>query len=195
VTWKNNLLYYICMSFNFSDFDNHVDDTVEWLEAELDKIRSGRVSSGILNDITVSVYDSETPLEQLASIGNEGPRTLRVDVYDGSQIDEVETAIQMADLGASIIKDSSGLRLNFPEMTEENRKEAMERAESKREEAKISLRKEREKTLKQIESAESEGDISEDQMHRHKEKLEDKMQKAKDRLDQLVTNKKEALET
>jgi ribosome recycling factor len=183
------------MSFNFSDFDNHVEDTVDWLETELGKIRSGRVSSGILNDITVSVYGSETPLEQLASIGNEGPRTLRVDVYDASQIDQVETAIQMADLGASIMKDSSGLRLNFPEMTEENRKEAMERAESKQEEAKISLRKEREKTLKQIESAESEGDISEDQMHRQKEKLEDKMQKAKDRLNQLIEDKREALET
>jgi len=182
------------MSFDFSNFDTHIEETIDWLKSELDKIRSGRVSSGILNDITVSVYGSETPMEQLASIGNEGPRTLRVDVYDAGQIDEVETALQKADLGASIMKDDSGIRLNFPEMTEQNRKEAMERAKSKREEARISLRKQREKTLKEIESAEADGDISEDQMHRHKEKLEEKMQEAKDNLDQLVADKRESLE-
>lgn len=182
------------MSFDFSEFDTHADETVGWLASELDKIRSGRVSSGILNDITVSVYGSDTPLEQLASIGNEGPRTLRVDVYDATQIDEVETALHGADLGASIMKDDSGLRLNFPEMTEENRKEAMERAESKREQARISLRKQREQTLKKIESSEKDGDISEDQMHRFKETLEEKMQDAKEELDQLVADKREALE-
>jgi len=182
------------MSFDFSNFDTHVEDTVEWLKSELDKIRSGRVSSGILNDISVSVYGAKTPLEQLASIGNEGPRTLRVDVYDANQINDIETALRQADLGASIIKDDLGLRLNFPEMTQKNRKEAMEKAQAKREEANISLRKEREKTRNKIESTEDDGNISEDQMHRQKEKLEEKMQDAKDRLDQLIADKRESLE-
>lgn len=182
------------MSFDFSSFDTQVEETADWLREELNKIRSGRVSGAILNDISVSAYGSKTPLEQLAGITNEGPRTLRVNVYDASQIDAAEKALRKADLGASIAKDESGLRLNFPEMTEENRKKAIQRAKSKREEARVSLRKVRQEVAQEIESAEESGDISEDQKYRLKEKLDEKMQSAKSKLDELVEEKKQDLQ-
>jgi len=181
------------MSVDFKQFDNKAQEAKEWLESELDKIRSGRVSGSILTDISVSVYGSQTPLEQLASIGNEGPRTLRIDVYDAGQIDAVEKAIQKADLGASIAKDDSGLRLNFPEMTEKNREEAMQRAKDKREDARVSLRKARESMINDIDAAENDGDISEDEAYGMKETLEEKMQETKDSLDQMVADKRESL--
>lgn len=181
------------MSVDFSQFDQKAQEAEEWLESELDKIRSGRVSGSILNDISVSVYGSQTPLEQLASIGNEGPKTLRIDVYDAGQIDAVEKAIQKADLGASIAKDDSGLRLNFPEMTEKNRKQAMRRAKDKREEARVSLRKAREAMINKIEAAEQDSEISEDQAYNMKETLEEKMQETKARLDEMVEEKRDSL--
>jgi ribosome recycling factor len=181
------------MSVDLVQFDDKAEEAKNWLQNELDKIRSGRVSSSILNDVSVSVYGSQTPLEQLASIGNEGPRTLRIDVYDAGQIDAIQKAIQKADLGASIAKDDSGLRLNFPEMTEKNREEAMQRAKEKREEARVSLRKAREAMIRDIESAEDDGDISEDEQYRLKETLEEKMQETKDALDAMVEKKRESL--
>lgn len=181
------------MSVDFSQFNQKQKEAEDWLEKELDKIRSGRVSGSILTDISVSVYGSQTPLEQLASIGNEGPRTLRIDVYDAGQIDAVEKAVQKADLGASIAKDDSGLRLNFPEMTEKNRKEAMQRAKDKREEARVSLRKARENMINKIDSAEQDGEISEDEAYRLKETLEDKMQEAKESFDEMINDKRESL--
>ncbi len=181
------------MSVDFTQFDTKAQETKDWLESELDKIRSGRVSGSILADISVSVYGSQTPLEQLASIGNEGPRTLRIDVYDANQIDAVEKAVQKADLGASIAKDDSGLRLNFPEMTEKNREEAMQRAKDKREEARVSLRKARENMINKIDSAENEGEISEDEAYRLKEALEEKMQETKSTFDEMIEDKRESL--
>jgi ribosome recycling factor len=182
------------MSIDFSPFDKQASKTEDWLEDELKKIRSGRVSGAIINDVSVSVYGSQTPLEQLASIGNEGPRTLRVNVYDAEQVDAVKTALQQADLGASIGQDSEGVRLNFPEMTEKNRKQAIQRAKDKREQARVSLREARQEMLQTIEDREADGDISEDDMFRHKETLEEKMQETKSALDEMVEDKREQLE-
>lgn len=181
------------MSVDFTQFDTKAQEVTDWLASELDKIRSGRVTGSILTDISVSVYSSQTPLEQLASIGNEGPRTLRIDVYDASQIDAVEKAVQKADLGASIAKDDSGLRLNFPEMTEKNRKEAMQRARDKQEEARVSLRKARENMINKIDSAENEGELSEDEAYRLKETLEEKMQETKSTFEEMIEDKRESL--
>lgn len=181
------------MSFDFSSFEKAVTETKDWLTNELGKIRSGRVSGSMLNDITAEVYGEQTPLEQLASIGNEGPRTLRLNVYDASQINTIEKALQQADLGASIAKDDSGLRLNFPEMTEKNRQAALDRAKEKLEQARVSLREKRQEVMQAIEDQEDAGDISEDEMYRYKETLNEKMRNAKEALEQLVEDKREEL--
>jgi ribosome recycling factor len=183
------------MSTDFSQFEKKIEEVKSWLEGELAKIRSGRVSGNILDGITAQVYGQSTPIDQLASIGNEGPRTLRVDVYDSSQIDAVKKAIQQADLGAAIAPDSEGVRLNFPEMTEENKKEAMSRANEKLEKARVSLREARNETKDRLQTAETDGDLSEDELHRAKKRLEEKMQSAQDDLEQMVADKETALQS
>lgn len=181
------------MSYDFTQLDTKIEETKDWLAAEFDKIRTGRATASVLDDVTVDSYGTQTPLNQLGSIGNEGPRTLRVDVYDASQIDAVEKALQQAEIGASIAKDDSGLRLNFPELTEENRKQAHERAKAKLEEARVSLRSEREEAWNTIRELEDEGEIAEDEKFRLKEKLEDRIKDANEQMQETLEKKQEKL--
>lgn len=181
------------MSYDFSQLDVKINETKEWLEAELDKIRTGRATASVLDDVTVESYGTQTPVNQLGSIGNEGPRTLRIDVYDASQIDAVEKALQQAEIGASIAKDDSGVRLNFPELTEENRQQALDRAKAKLEEARVSLRGEREEAWNEIRELEDDGEIAEDEKYRLKEKLEARIKEANDGMDEMLEAKQEKL--
>jgi len=182
------------MSYNFSSLETKIKETNSWLSAELEKIRAGRASASVLDGVKVEVYGAETPINQLGSIGNEGPRTLRVSIYNSSQIDAVEKALQQADLGASITKDDSGLRLNFPDLTEENRRQAFDRAKAKTEEARVSLRGEREDVWNDIKNQEKEGEIAEDDKFRYKDQLEEKIKQANESLQELLDNKKGQLE-
>lgn len=181
------------MSYDFSELDTKIEETKNWLQTELDKIRTGRATPSILDDITVESYGTQTPVNQLGSIGNEGPRTLRIDVYDASQIDAVEKALQQAEIGASLAKDDSGVRLNFPELTEENRQQAHDRAKAKLEEARVSLRSEREETWNEIKELEDDGEISEDKKYRLKDKLEERITSANEEMKKLLEKKQEQL--
>lgn len=183
------------MSYSFSKLETKIEETKSWLQTELDKIRAGRASVGVLDGITVESYGAQTPLNQLGSIGNEGPRTLRIDVYDSSQIDAVEKALQQSNIGASIAKDDSGVRLNFPELTQENRKQALDRAKAKLEEAKVSLRGVREDVWNEIKELEDEGEITEDEKFRLKETMEEKIKKANEHMQQLLADKQEKLQS
>lgn len=179
--------------YDFSKLNKKIEETKNWLITELEKIRAGRASGSVLDGITVESYGSQMPLQQLASIGNEGPRTLRVDVYDASQINAVEKAIQQSDIGASIAKDDSGLRLNFPELTQENRKRSLDQVKAKFEEAKVSLRGVREDIWNEIKDLEDDGEIPEDEKFRLKEKMEAKIKGANDEMQELMEAKQEKL--
>lgn len=182
------------MSYDFSSLDKKINETKKWLEAELDKIRTGRATASVLDDVVVDSYGADTPINQLGTINNEGPRTLRIDVYDGSQIEAIEKALQQADLGASIAKIDSSLRLNFPDLTEENRRQAFDKAKAKLEEARVSLRGEREDVWNQIKTQEKEGDIGEDEKFRFKEQLEEKIKKANEKMLKVLEKKKSQLD-
>jgi len=181
------------MTYNFSKLNEKIEETKSWLSTELEKIRAGRATASVLDGITVDAYGTQTPLNQVGSIGNEGPRTLRIDVYDASQIDEVEKSLQQAEVGASIAKDDSGVRLNFPELTEENRKQSINRAKSKFEEAKVSLRGVREDVWNEIKKLEDDGEITEDEKFNFKEKMEKKVKDANQKMQEFVEGKQEKL--
>lgn len=182
------------MSYDFSSLETKITETKNWLQSELDKIRTGRASASVLDDVTVKSYGADTSINQLGRIGNEGPRTLRIDIYDASQIEAVEKALQQADLGASIARVDSSLRLSFPELTEENRNQALDRAKAKAEEARVSLRGEREEVWNDLKQQESAGEIGEDEKFRYKDKLEEKIKQANESIKELVEKKREQLE-
>jgi ribosome recycling factor len=155
-----------------NDFQKRAQEITAWLEREYTSIRSGQATPGLLDGIKVSSYGTLVPLNQVGSVSVEDARTLRISLWDAGQVSTVETAIREADLGLSVVTDSSGLRVIFPELTSERRSQLLKLAKSKLEDARVSLRSIRDEVMKQIDKDEKAGEISEDQKFSQKEAVQ-----------------------
>ena len=99
------------------DLQQKLNETKDWLKNEFSGIRTGQASPGLLDRVKVESYGSTVPLNQVGTVGVEDARTLRISVWDASQIAGVEESIRNANLGVSLVTDSPGLRVIFPELT------------------------------------------------------------------------------
>ncbi len=179
------------MAYSFIAFKNKTKDIEDWFKKELSTLRTGRATPLILDTVAVEVYGSRMSISQLASITTEDPRTLRIAPWDLSQCKEIEKAIITSNLGLSVSVDEKGLRVSFPELTSERRVQLVKAAKAKLEEARISLRAEREKILNDIQAQEKEGSMSEDEKFRSKNELQKIIDEANAGLE-VVLSKKEA---
>ncbi len=136
--------------YDFSSFKKQGSETVEWLKREFTGIRTGRATPAILDNVTVESYGTMMKIKEVASIGIEDARTLRVSPWDMSQVKGIEKGIMLADLGLSVSVDDKGLRVNFPELSTERRQSLMKVAKQKLEEARVAIRTEREKIKREI---------------------------------------------
>lgn len=170
-----------------------VQETKEWLKKEYSTIRTGQSSPALLDGVKVESYGTFMPLNQVGTIGVEDARTLRVSLWDTSQIAAVEQAIRDADLGVSVMTDSSGVRVVFPELTSERREQLLKLAKSKLEESRIAVRAIRDEAMKQIEKAEKAGDISEDDKFTQKETVQNVIDVINKELDALCAQKEQEL--
>ena len=170
-----------------------LDDIKQWLTREYASIRTGQANPSLLDTIKVESYGTLLPLNQVGSIGVEDARTLRISPWDASQISAIEQALQEADLGLSVVTDSSGLRAIFPELTAERRIQLVKLAKSKLEDARISVRAARDEFMKQIDQAEKAGDISEDEKFSQKEQVQRAIDACNQALDSLAKQKEEEL--
>jgi len=176
-----------------TDISKKLEEVQTWLAGEFAGIRSGQASPAILDSIKVESYGAHVPLNQVGSIGIEDARTLRVSVWDASQIVAVESAVSDANLGVSVSSDSAGLRVVFPELTTERREQLMKLAKAKQEEARIRVRHVRDDIMKTVEKAEKDGDISEDEKFTHKEKIQKDIEAMNATLDTLFAKKEAEL--
>ena len=147
-------------------------DVVLWLEKEFSGIRTGQATPALLDSIRVESYGTLMPLQQVGSVGIEDARTLRIVPWDASQVTLVEKAIREADLGISVMSDSAGLRVVFPELTGERRQQLSKIAKGKLEDARVSVRAIRDDIMKEIDAAQKAGDISEDDKFTKKEQVQ-----------------------
>ena len=161
------------MSYDFTKLKEETKNVENWLIKEFSSIRTGLVSVSLLDNIKVEIYGALTPVNQMASVTIEDPKTLRISPWDLSQVKEVEKSIIDADLGVSVAVDDKGIRLSFPDLTGDRRNELVKSAKNKLEQAKISLRGERDKVWNDIQSKEKLNEISQDE----KFQLKDGMQK------------------
>ena len=173
------------------DIDKKLQETQDWLQNEFTGIRTGQASPGLLDKVHVESYGSKVPLNQVGTVGIEDARTLRVSIWDTSQISVVEQAIRDADLGVSVSTDSAGLRVIFPELTAERREQLLKLAKAKLEDARIAVRSVRDDVMKQIEKSGKEGDLSEDEVFAQKDTIQSAVDSANKTLEDLF-NKKEA---
>jgi len=174
-----------------NEFEKRLTEVGNWLSSEYASIRTGQATPTLLDGVKVESYGSQMPINQVASVGSEDARTLRVSPWDSSLIKTIETAIRDADLGVSVVTDSSGLRVIFPELTGERRTQLLKLAKSKLEDGRVSIRAARDEMMKEIDAQEKNGDISEDEKFTQKESVQKLVDAANRNLEALY-NKKEA---
>jgi ribosome recycling factor len=160
------------MAYNFKNFDTRADDIVTWLSREFSGIRTGRATPMLLDLIQVESYGTRVPINQVGSVNVEDPRTLRINVWDQTAVRAVEKAIVEADLGISVVADSAGLRVIFPELTGERRTQLLKLAKAKLEESRVSIRGARDEAMKEIDALQKANELSEDERFNAKEDLQ-----------------------
>jgi ribosome recycling factor len=134
-----------------------MEDSIEHLHKELVKIRTGKASPAMLNDLLVSYYGNPTPMNQVANVGTQDSRTLVIQPYDKSALSDIEKAIFEANLGLTPQNDGDIVRINIPPLTEDRRKTLVKHAKHLGEETKVSLRSARHKLMDFIKNAVKEG--------------------------------------
>ena len=163
--------------------------TVEATRAELARIRSGRASTALVDNVRVDYYGAETPLNQLASIAVPEPRLLVITPWDKTQIDNIEKALLKADLGLTPNSDGNLIRIPIPPLNEERRKELVKRVKRVAEEGKVALRNIRRDANEATKKAEKSGDVSEDDAHRDKEEIQKITSEFSEKIDELAAKK------
>jgi ribosome recycling factor len=172
-----------------SEANTKMDQAVEHTAVEFGGIRTGRANAGILSRVTVEYYGTETPLQQLASFSVPEARMLVVQPFDKSSMQAIERAIQEADLGLNPSNDGNIIRLAFPSLTEERRKELVKVVHGIAEDGKIAVRNVRRHSKDRIEAE----DVSEDDVHRAEKELQVLTDRHTAKIDEAVVRKEEEL--
>jgi ribosome recycling factor len=172
-----------------NDLESKLQAVVTWLTGEFSGIRTGQATPALLDSVKVESYGSLMPLNQVSSIGIEDARTLRVSPWDQGLVKVIETAIRDADFGVSVMADSSGVRVIFPELTGERRTQLLKLAKSKFEEARVRVRGVREEVIKTIDKQEKDGEISEDEKFAKKEVVQKKIDSTNTSFEALLAKK------
>jgi ribosome recycling factor len=160
------------MAYDFKGFEAQIKGIQEKLTRELAGVRTGRAAPAILDGVMVESYGTRVSINQIANIGVEDARTLRITPWDASQAKEIEKAIALANLGVSVGMDERGVRVNFPELTGERRIQLIKLAKEKIEEAKTALRSARDQVWNDIQKREKEGGMGEDDKVRAKDEMQ-----------------------
>lgn len=174
---------------NIDDINNKMNDVIDNLEVRFSEIRAGRANPTILNKVSIEYYGALTPINQVASISVPEARLIVIQPWDRSLLSQVQKAIEKADIGINPLNDGSVIRLVFPELTEERRKDLSKDIKKMSEEAKIAIRNVRRDAMDMAKLQLKNSEISEDEEH----SLEDKIQKVTDKFIEKideVTNKK-----
>ncbi len=146
-----------------SDTKKRMEKSIESLTDKLNGIRTGRASQSLIEKIMVPYYGTPTPINQLASIGVPDARTIQVQPWDKTVLDEVEKAIAKSDLGLNPMNDGTLIRLNFPPLTEERRRELTKVVKRMGEDAKVAIRAIRRDINDSIKKREKSGELPEDE--------------------------------
>lgn len=178
-----------------NDTQERMNKTLSAFDAELNKIRTGRASSGLVDHIIVDYYGAETPINQLATVSTPESRTIMIQPWDVSAIPEVEKAIMKSELGITPSNDGKVIRLNIPTLTEERRKELVKYVAKIAEEFRVSIRQVRHDVNHFVKSLEKEEGIPEDRVKKNLENVQKLTDKFIKDINEMLDNKeKEILE-
>lgn len=174
-----------------AESEHKMEMAVDHVANEFSTVRTGRANPQLLQRITVDYYGSPTPLQQLASISVPEPRLLVVQPFDQSTVSDIERAIQKADLGLNPSNDGSVIRIAFPTLTEERRKDLIRVVKNMAEEGRVAIRNVRRHSKTEMEALR--GEISDDDIRRGEDELQKLTDSYVERVDSQVGNKEEEL--
>ena len=162
------------MSVDFTEFSRKMDRTLEHLGEDFDAVRAGRANAKVLDRISVEYYGSETPLNGVATISSPDARTLVITPWDTKLLKDIQKAIQTSDLGINPQNDGRVIRLIFPQLTEERRKELSKQVKKYAEDAKVAMRNIRRDGMDYVKKLKKNNEITEDDQKKAEKDLQDK---------------------
>jgi ribosome recycling factor len=166
---------------------------IDHLKGEFGGVRTGRANPGLVEKLKVEAYGEELPLQQLAGFSVPEPRLLVISPYDKSQIKAIEKAIQGSDLGVNPSNDGAVIRLAFPQLTEERRKELVKVVKHRAEEGRVAVRNVRRQARHDLEALEKDGEIGKDDLTRVEKDLEKHTHDVIAEIDTLLEHKEREL--
>ena len=169
--------------------------TCENLDGEFSNIRAGRANPNLLNRIMVEYYGTPTPMQQVGNISVPEPRIIQINPWEKSLLKAIEKAILASDLGITPTNDGTSIRLVFPELTEERRKELVKDIKKKGEAAKVAVRNVRRDANDTLKKMEKSTDITEDERKEGEEKIQKMTDKDVAKIDKSVENKSKEIMT
>jgi len=181
------------MTYNFSNLKQKIADKGEWLKKEFGGIRTGRANPALLDGILVESFGARVPLNQVGNVGVDDARTLRVSLWNPDQIKNVEKAITDANLGVGVSSDGKSVRVTFPELTSERRESLIKLSKDKLEEAKVSLRGDRDFVWNDIQKLERDGEISEDEKFMYKDQMQKLIDEGNKSMEEVGRKKEEEI--
>lgn len=173
------------MSTDYTEFESKMKKTASVLTEQYDSVRAGKANPAVLDRITVDYYGSPTPIQQIAAIASPDPRQLVITPWDGTALKPIERAIQESDLGINPQNDGKSIRLNFPQLTEERRKELVKQIHKYSENGKVAIRNIRRDAMEAFKKKQKASEITEDDLkvaEKDLQKLTDDMCKEVDAL-------------
>ena len=183
------------MNERLKPFEEKMKKTIGNLDGELSAIRAGRANPNVLNKIMVDYYGTPTPIQQVANVSVPEARMIQIQPWEKKIIKDIEKAILMSDIGINPTNDGTVIRLVFPELTEERRKELVKDVKKKGEGAKVAIRNIRRDANDMIKKQQKANEISEDEQ----KDAEDEIQKLTDKfvakVDQMVEDKSKEIMT
>ncbi len=181
------------MKGNYTEFENKMNKTIDVLVSELGAIRAGRANPALLNKITVDYYGVATPIPQVGTVSVPEARTIIIQPWDASILKELEKAISASDLGITPNNDGKQIRLSFPPLTEERRKELVKGIKKSGEESKVALRSVRRDAIEFFKKQQKNSEITEDDLKDIEKDIQNITDKEVKEVDTIIKKKEDEI--
>ena len=181
------------MAVDFKEYARRMDKAVDHLNEEFGAVRAGRANPKVLDRITVEYYGSETPLNGVATVSSPDARTLVIQPWDTKLLKDIQKAIQVSDLGINPQNDGRVIRLTFPQLTEERRKDLTKQVKKYAEESKVAMRNIRRDGMDYVKKLKKNSEITEDDQKKAEKDLQDLLDKMIKKVDAALAAKEKEL--
>ena len=178
---------------DLKEFQRKMEKTLDVLASDFAAVRAGRANAQVLDRITVEYYGQPSPINQVGTVSSPDPRTLVIQPWDGSLLKAIEKAIQTSDLGINPQNDGRVIRLVFPQLTEERRKDLTKQVRKYAEDSKVAVRNIRRDAVDYVKKSQKKGELTEDDQKKAEKDIQDLTDKHVKKIDEMCAKKEKEL--